>query len=159
MCLWNNHVGELSRACIRSKNLYNHISTHMTCNCVGWLVQAWAHRHLKTTSPHWKLIFMLLSQCAKTGDCVGGSVFDPPHRQSLYLGLQLCFQVIFYPCEQERRGDMAGQIQLTRSVRRSQRLWSYSGWLISCVCRRQEMERMWESREYWHGLEEKAGCE
>lgn len=132
------HASHASHACIQYKFISNHISTHMTCNCVGWLVQAWAHRRLKTTSPRWKLIFMLLSQRAKTGDCVGGSVFDPPHRQSLYLGLRLCFQVIFYPCEQEQRGDMAGQVQLTRSVRKSLR---HSGWLISCVCIWQEMVR------------------
>lgn len=65
---------------------------------------------------------MPLSQRAKTGDCVGGSVFDPPRRQSLYFGLRLCFQVIFYPCEQEQSGDVAGQVQLTTSVRRSLRL-------------------------------------
>lgn len=103
-------------------HLRSYLCTHEMWLCVGGSVHAWAQRHLKTTSPHWKLIFMLFSQSAKTRECVGSSMFDPPGSQPSYPGIWLRIQVDFTPPGGNREGDGRSSPCSSWSVRTSLRL-------------------------------------
>lgn len=73
---------------MQKSQIWIHRQTYLYMHeiCVGWLVRAPAHCRLKTTSPQW--IFTLLTQNAKTRNCVGGCVCDPLHL-CIWLGFQV----------------------------------------------------------------------
>lgn len=121
-------------------NTPSHIQTHLKsylCTqkmwpCVGWLVRARSHRHLKTTSPHWQLIFMLFSQKMLKPEIVWEALcLTPPLpcSQSSYLSIWLCIQSGFIPPGENRVGRWQVKSGLSRSVRMSLRLFRQQRWV------------------------------
>lgn len=125
----NRHTIAPTRRDPNSTTAWSYLCTHEMWPCVGWLVRAWARRHLKTTSPHWKQIFVLFSQNAKTRQCVGSSMFDPSGSQCSYLSIWLCIQAGVIPPGGNKRGD--GGSSSCSHVQWEQAWVSHSGdWLL-----------------------------
>lgn len=121
--MWaNKHV--ITRR-VKSKFIYNHISARTKCDHVwdGW---ARAHRHLKTTSLYWRLIFMLCGQNDKTRECVGSSTFHPSRRGA--------------------EGKTAGQVPALL-ISENESLMVEADWSCVCVSACRAYERKWRELE------------
>lgn len=157
------HVGEqVVLTCrVRSIFIYNritHITACMKCDClqVGW--GKLEHSHLKTFSPPWNWIFLLFSQNAKSGECVGSFMFAPPSSsQSSYLSIWLCALADFIPSGREEKGWWLDKALLSWSVEVIQRHRDKQ-WLIDLNCMRaKENGNTWEIKVNRQCFEKKEG--
>lgn len=129
-----------------------HLQSYHSYHCMhemrlyaGWLGQARTHSHLKTFSPPWNRIFMLFSQNAKSGECVGSFMFAPPSSsQSSYLSIWLCALADFIPSGREEKGWWLDKALLSWSQEIIQRHRDKQ-WLIDLNCMRaKENGNTWE---------------